>query len=109
MKFLVDAQLPPGLAGWLIEKGHTATHVDDVLLTTAKDSDIWDHALKDGSIIVTKDEDFSARRSRMTEGPAVLWLRIGNATNRSLFKWLEPRWESVVQLLREGNHLVEVR
>lgn len=109
MKFLIDAQLSPGLAGWLIKKGHTATHVHEIFLTTAQDSEIWDHALQDGSIIVTKDEDFSARRARMATGPVVVWLRIGNATNRNLFNWLEARWESVVQLLSEGNHLVEVR
>jgi len=46
MDFLVDAQLPPGLAGWLIEKGHTATHVKDVFLTSAEDSEIWDRVGK---------------------------------------------------------------
>jgi predicted nuclease of predicted toxin-antitoxin system len=27
MKFLVDAQLPPGLCSWLEERGHEAVHV----------------------------------------------------------------------------------
>ncbi|MGH9949086.1 MAG: DUF5615 family PIN-like protein [Pyrinomonadaceae bacterium] len=109
MKFLVDAQLPPGLAGWLNEKGHAATHVNEIFLTAAEDSEIWDHALKSGSIIITKDEDFSERLSRTTDGPVVVWLRIGNATNRNLFQWLDPRWESVMQLLEAGNRLIEVR
>lgn len=109
MNFLVDAQLPPGLSGWLIENGHTATHFNDIFLTTAEDPEIWDHALKSGSIIITKDEDFSERISRTAGGPVVVWLRIGNATNRNLFRWLEPRWESVIQLLEDGNRLIEVR
>ena len=109
MNFLIDAQLPPGLAGWLTEKGHAATHVDDIFLTAAEDPEIWDNALESGSIIITKDEDFSERRSRTGDGPAVVWLRIGNATNRNLFQWLEPRWKSVIRLLEEGNGLIEVR
>jgi len=27
MRFLVDAQLPPALCGWLRERGHDALHV----------------------------------------------------------------------------------
>ena len=109
MKFLIDAQLPPGLAGWLIEKGHLATHVNDIFLTAAEDPEIWDHALESGSIIITKDEDFAERLSRTAGGPVVVWLRIGNATNRNLFQWLRPRWESVIHLLEDGNRLIEVR
>ena len=109
MKFLIDAQLPPGLARWLSEKGHTATDVHDIFLAAAEDPEIWDQALSDGSIIVTKDEDFAARSSRTGHGPIIVWLRIGNATNRNLFQWLEPRWESVMQLLEDRNRLIEVR
>ena len=109
MHFLVDAQLPPGLADWLIEKGHPATHVNDIFLTAAEDTEIWDHAMESGSIVISKDEDFAERVSRTTKGPVVLWLRIGNATNRNLFQWLEPRWDAITQLLSEGNQLIEVR
>ena len=45
MNFLVDAQLPPGLARWLADQGHSAQHVSDVGLAGAEDSMIWNHAL----------------------------------------------------------------
>jgi predicted nuclease of predicted toxin-antitoxin system len=61
------------------------------------------------SIIVTKDEDFAERTARTDVGPVIVWLRIGNATNRALLEWLEPRWSSVVQLLIDDNRLIEVR
>jgi uncharacterized protein DUF5615 len=61
MGFLVDAQLPPGLARWLAANGHEATHVSDLGLPTASDPAIWDHALAVSSVIVTKDEDFAAQ------------------------------------------------
>jgi predicted nuclease of predicted toxin-antitoxin system len=109
VNFLVDAQLPPGLARWLADQGHSAQHVDDVGLASAEDFVIWNHALGVDAIIVTKDEDFAERTARTAVGPLIVWLRIGNATNRALLGWLEPRWSSVVQLLIDGNRLIEVR
>lgn len=109
MRFLIDAQLPPALADWLNERGHSAEHVIDSLLNDAADSLIWDHALETGATIITKDEDFRIRAKRVSGGPAVVWLRIGNATNRNLLSWLEPRWPAIVQLLTEGDRLIEVR
>jgi len=36
MQFLVDAQLPPALARWLVGHGHDATHVVDHGIETAE-------------------------------------------------------------------------
>ena len=54
MNFLVDAQLPPGLARWLADQGHSAQHVNDVGLAGAEDFMIWNHALGVDAIILTK-------------------------------------------------------
>ena len=99
----------PGLARWLADQGHSAQHVNDIGLARAEDSVIWNHALGVGAIIVPKDEDFAERTARTADGPVIVWLRIGNATNRALLEWLEPRCSSVVQLLIDGNRLIEVR
>ena len=109
MDFLIEAQLPPALVNWLIERGHTASHVADLAQINATDLQIWDHAFRTNSIVLTKDEDFSDRVSRTTTGPTIVWLRIGNATTRSLVEWLEPRWPSIIQLIGESNRLIEVR
>ena len=69
MNFLVDAQLPPGLARWLADQGHSAQHVNDVGLAGAEDSVIWNHALGVDAIVVTKDEDFAERTARTAVGP----------------------------------------
>jgi predicted nuclease of predicted toxin-antitoxin system len=107
--FLVDAQLPPALANWLTQQGHTAQHVDDLGLRNVEDVVIWNWALSSEAIIVTKDEDFAERTARTTSGPVIVWLRIGNSTNRALLEWLEPRWPQVTVLLDAGNRLIEVR
>ena len=61
MRFVVDAQLPPALAVWLVAQGHDAAHVLDLELTRASDATIWQHAEVTSAIIVTKDEDFAVR------------------------------------------------
>ena len=109
MRFLVDAQLPPSLAGWLQGEGHEAAHVLDAGLTAAEDHDIWALAVRSGAILITKDEDFLAIRSRTASGPAVVWLRIGNATNRVLIGWFSTRFASVMAALMDGASVVEVR
>lgn len=109
MNFLVDAQLPPALANWLTLQGYTAQHIDDLGLRNAEDVVIWNRALGSEAIIVTKDEDFAERTARTTSGPVIVWLRIGNSTNRALLHWLEPRWTEVMVLLDAGNRLIEVR
>lgn len=109
MKFLVDAQLPPALARWLREQGYEAQHVEDVGLRSADDAPIWDYALNTGAVILTKDEDFASRAARSSNHPVIVWLRLGNATNRALLQWWWPRWPQVLKLLSEGQRLIEVR
>jgi predicted nuclease of predicted toxin-antitoxin system len=72
MRFLVDAQLPPALVGWLAAGGHEAEHVGDRKMQTASDAAIWDYALATSAVIVTKDEDFAQRKVLTAAGPAVV-------------------------------------
>ncbi len=108
MKFLIDAQLPPALACWLREAGHEAGHVEDVGLREAEDSAIWAHALQSCAIIVTKDEDFAARSVQAATAPTIVWLRVGNTTNRVLRLWFESRLTGIVQLAGQSHRLIEV-
>ena len=60
MLFLVDDQLPPALARFLSDEGHSAEHTADVGLRGAPDDVVWDYANLNGAVIVTKDRDFPA-------------------------------------------------
>jgi len=109
VKFLVDAQLPPGLAGLLRELGHEAVAVRETGLRQAEDGSIWQYALEHGVVIVSKDEDFPERSQRSPAPPQVLWLRIGNCSNRALFAWFRPLWPEIERPLLAGDRIVEVR
>ena len=100
--------MPPALAGWLREQGHEAQAVRDVGLREAEDSAIWAYAKQTGTVILTKDEDFAARAQQVQDGPVIVWLRVGNSSNAALRAWLEPRLPGIVQLVGQGNRLVEV-
>lgn len=107
MRFLIDAQLPPALARWLRDRGHEAEHVADLDRIGASDAAIAERAETTGAVLVSKDEDFLTLR--LPDRFALLWLRRGNATNRALFGWLEPRWGEIERLLAEGERFVEAR
>ena len=109
MRFLVDAQLPPALARFLEAHGHESKAAREIGLRDADDTAIWTLAQAGGWVVVTKDEDFAERSLQSVTGPQVLWLRIGNSTNRVLFAWLEPLLTAAVQHLESGHRLVELQ
>jgi predicted nuclease of predicted toxin-antitoxin system len=109
MRLLVDAQLPPALASWLGERGFSASPVRDVGLRNSDDGSIWNFATAGGWIVITKDEDFISRCLTDSRGPAVVWLRVGNCTNRILFARLEPLLPEIRRRLSEGEKLIEIQ
>ncbi|MGQ0532426.1 MAG: DUF5615 family PIN-like protein [Caulobacteraceae bacterium] len=108
MKFIVDQQLPPDLVDWLIAKGHEAIHVFPLGLGEVADSTIWDLAIAEVAIVVTKDRDFAERRMREPFGPTILWIRIGNSATRHLLATLEDSW-SFIEGRFGTDHVIEIR
>jgi predicted nuclease of predicted toxin-antitoxin system len=108
VKFLIDANLPPALARWLIEQGHEVNHVSEFALEGASDRVIWDRARDTDACIVTKDEDFVLLHAIDRDGPPVIWIRTGNATRDALIDRLSPLWPGVVTTLGRGEKIVEV-
>lgn len=108
MRYLFDAQLPPGLGRWLSEWLHTCDHVNDVDLGAATDDRIeaWARALQ--AVIWSADPTF-AERARNASGLQVVWLRCGNTTNEALRARLAPYLDEIEAALAQGEALVEVR
>ncbi|MDQ6630387.1 MAG: DUF5615 family PIN-like protein [Verrucomicrobiota bacterium] len=109
MNFLIDAQLPPALARWIVSRGHQATHVFEVGLQTTDDGPIWDFARKAGAVIISKDEDFVDRWLLTEKSNSLVWIRKGNCSNRALITWLEPLWPDALKRLEQGERFVELR
>lgn len=108
MHFLVDAQLPPGLAHWLSARGYPSEHVNELGLGAAPDGEIEARARGTQAVIWSKDAGF-ADRARQSPGLQVVWLRIGNTTNASLRARLMPLLTVIAAALEDGEIVIEVR
>ena len=108
MRFLIDAQLPPGLARWLTANGYPSDHVSDLGLNAATDDAIEASAREMNAVIWSKDTAF-ADRARRTPGLQVVWLRLGNTTNASLQAKLAPHLPTIEDALDRGESLLEIR
>lgn len=109
MRFLIDAQLPPALARWLeTVAGHAAEHVADLEMQGASDAAIWDFALREGCVIVTKDEDFAQRNTLVESGPKIVWIRLPNTRRGELIARIGRDWPHILAALERGETLIEV-
>jgi predicted nuclease of predicted toxin-antitoxin system len=76
MRLLLDANLSSRLAGPLREAGYDTTHVADIELATATDSQSFDHAVAEGFAVVTADSDFPMLLAlRRADNPSVIQFR----------------------------------
>jgi predicted nuclease of predicted toxin-antitoxin system len=108
LKFLVDANLPPALAQWLVSEGHDAHHVRDLGLESAPDREIWKRARDLDACIVIKDEDFVLLQALDRAGPVIVWIRIGNAVRSVLLRRLPVLWPAVISAIERGEKVIEV-
>jgi predicted nuclease of predicted toxin-antitoxin system len=108
MRFIVDAQLPPALARWIVANGHKAEHVGDRQMAAAPYAAIWELALHTTAAIITKDEDFAQRKLLTGAGPAIIWVRLPNTRRRALIAWFETMFPYMLSALERGETLIEV-
>lgn len=109
MKFLVDNQLPPALARFIVsEFSAEALHVSDVGLKDASDAEIWRFASSNDLILISKDDDFT-RLFLVSDTCRLVWIRVGNCRRRELLDVFRRVWRSMVDRLEAGDRFVEVR
>ena len=109
MKLWLDAQLPPAIAPWIASTfGVECEHVRETELAQAEDLKIFQTVRIAGHVIVSKDEDFSDLVTRLGPPPQILWLRVGNLTNRALQEYFAAAMLQALELLEAGEPLVEM-
>ncbi len=60
------------------------------------------------AVIMTKDSDFIDLVCRLGTPPQILWLTCGNVTNRNLRKLLTATLPNALELLLQGDAIVEI-
>ncbi len=78
MKLLLDQNLSPRLTGLLSDIYPGSNHVYPLGLDQVSDREIWEHARREGFLVVTKDADFSDLCMLLGFPPKVIWIRRGN-------------------------------
>ena len=74
---LLDQGLAPRAAALLVQHGIEATHVSEIGMSEADDSEILEVALQSNRICVTLDHDFHAHLATAGQGrPSVILLRV---------------------------------
>ena len=109
MKFLVDNQLPAALARFLTSRGADCQHVLDVGLADATDSKIWEHAMRNDCVVISKDEDFLYLVNAPEAKGRFIWIRFGNCRTKALLTAIESLWPKVEARLKAGDRIIELR
>jgi len=108
MKFIIDAQLPYGIASFLRDKGFDAIHTNDLPdKERTKDSQIRDIATTENRIVVTKDYDFVDSYVVKKIPEKLLIITTGNIKNQQMFDLWRNNWELIIHLFETCN-LVEL-
>jgi predicted nuclease of predicted toxin-antitoxin system len=91
MKFLIDQNLPPRLAGVLADKFPGSRHVIHLRLDRSSDHVIWRYAFENDFAIMTQDDDFQQLSMLKGAPPKVVFLQNaqGNAAQLAEFVALQ--------------------
>ena len=110
MTIWIDAQLSPAIAEWIESNFNIkAFALRDLNLRDAEDDDIFRQARKANAVVMTKDSDFVSLLDRFGEPPKIIWLTCGNTSNANLKIVLSKTLPAAIELLNNGEEIVEIR
>lgn len=99
--YLIDENMP-FLPFWNKER---FVHVTDIPAIHF-DTDIWNYALNNGLIIITKDSDFYNRYLSSQKNPKVVWIRTGNLKKKQFIQLVQNVWNDVEEMLLENSFII---
>lgn len=100
--FLVDVNLPKYFHYF---KTDDFVHVVDIdpLWT---DKEIWEYAIKNNLVILTKDTDFYNRFITSDISPKIVYFKIGNLTLNELHNFFKSNWDFIKEMLLSSKFIV---
>jgi predicted nuclease of predicted toxin-antitoxin system len=109
MKILLDANISWKLVNILTPVFGECAHVDLIgLPVPAGDKDIWDYALNNGYIIITKDSDFLDLLELKGFPPKIVLLKTGNNSSGVLAELLSNSKQKIEELKSNDYGLLEI-
>jgi predicted nuclease of predicted toxin-antitoxin system len=96
MKLLFDHNLSPSLVKLLENLYPGSQHVFLLNMAETNDQEIWNYALQNDFLIVTRDSDFNDLSLVRGFPPKVIWIRRGNCST-----------QTIEQILRSATDLIQ--
>jgi predicted nuclease of predicted toxin-antitoxin system len=103
--FLVDVNLPKWFSFFNKEN---FIHIVD-MDTRMTDDDIWEYAIRNNKVILTKDTDFYNKSISTLVKPKVIYFQLGNMTLADLHNYFEVNWSKILSHLREADMIIVQR
>ena len=108
MKFIVDAQLPGSLSGFLNLRGHDSIHTLNLpLKNKTSDMEIIQLADRDNRIVISKDIDFLNSHLIKTQPKKLIMVKTGNIPNKPLIEIFNKNLDLIIKMIQRGD-LVEI-
>lgn len=98
MKLLFDHNLSPRLVSSLADIYPDSNHVFTLGLDQVSDREIWEHARREGFLVVTKDSDFSDLCMLLGFPPKLIWIRRGNCQTSVIEAMLRHHYSDIEAL-----------
>jgi predicted nuclease of predicted toxin-antitoxin system len=101
-RFLVDVNLPKYFQYF---NDMNFTHVVDIG-PTMSDKEIWNYAIENEYVILTKDTDFYTHFVASSIAPKVIYFKIGNQTLKELHEFFKDNWSNILLLLDTSRFII---
>jgi predicted nuclease of predicted toxin-antitoxin system len=94
-RFLVDVNLPKYFQFF---NSPEFSHVTD-LDRTMTDEEIWQYAVENNLVILTKDTDFYFKCLVAVNSTKVIYMKVGNLKLRELHLFFAKHWDTIIEKL----------
>lgn len=100
--FLVDVNLPKYFSFF---NDNCFAFVSDINLQMS-DTEIWDYALKNELVILTKDTDFYNRFLVSSTAPKIIYFQLGNFSLKQLHQYFHDNWGKIQSEIENSKLII---
>lgn len=100
--FLVDVNLPKKFSFFNYPNFEHVVDLDPIMT----DRNIWDYAINENKVILTKDTDFYEMSMTSEYKPKIIFFQFGNITLKELHNFFEINWNSILAHLDDADFIV---
>ena len=100
--FLVDVNLPKNFSFFNHENFVFVTDINSKMT----DSEIWNYAITDDLIILTKDVDFYSRLLIADVCPKIIYFKLGNYSLKQLHNYFNLNWSLIEKQINTSKFIL---